>query len=168
MSNFFHWLFHPKVDGDSSIFLLRLFAGLTFLGEGILKFLYPSMGVIRFTLLGFPFPELTADLIGTLEIVGGIALLLGLYNNLFALLFAGEMVVAFLSTRITMFLSTSPLPLPPVPPQSGFWAVVHESRDEYALFFTMIFLLIVGPGRLSLDALRSTLRSKYRNGKQAK
>ena len=87
-----------------------------------------------------------------LEIVGGFCLLLGLFNNLFALLFAGEMVVAFLSTKITMYLGTSPLPLPPVPPQTGFWAVVHESRDDYTLFFAMIFLMIVGPGKLALDS----------------
>lgn len=153
MSKFFQWLFNPYTEGYSSIALIRLFAGLIFLGEGILKFIYPSMGVMRFTLLGFPLPELTAYSIGLLEIVGGICLLLGLFNNLFALLFAGEMIVAFLSTKITLFLGTSPLPLPPVPPQTGFWAVVHESRVDYALFFAMIFLLIVGPGKLSLDAL---------------
>lgn len=153
MSKFFKWLFNPRVDGHSAIILIRIFAGLTFLGEGILKFIFPSMGVMRFTLLGFPLPELTAYAIGVLEIVGGIALLLGLFNNLFALLFAGEMVVAFLSTKITMYLGTSPLPLPSVPPQSGFWAVVHESRDDYTLFLSMIFLMILGPGKLALDAL---------------
>lgn len=153
MTKFFHWLFHPYTEGYSSIILVRIFAGLIFLGEGILKFIYPSMGVMRFTLLGFPLPELTAYSIGVLEIVGGICLLLGLFNNLFALLFAAEMIVAFLSTKISMFTGTSPLPLPPVPPQTGFWAVAHEARVDYALFLSMIFLLIVGPGKLSLDAL---------------
>lgn len=153
MTKFFDWLFHPYTEGYSSIILIRLFAGLTFLGEGILKFIFPSMGVMRFTLLGFPLPELTAYSIGVLEIVGGICLLLGLFNNLFALLFAGEMLVAFLTTKISMYLGTSPLPLPPVPPQTGFWAVVHEARDDYTLFFSMIFLMIVGPGKLALDAI---------------
>jgi putative oxidoreductase len=160
MSKLFHWLFNPYTQGYSSIILIRLFAGLTFLGEGILKFIFPSQGVVRFTLLDFPLPELTAYSIGVLEVVGGACLLLGLFNNLFALLFAGEMVVAFLTTRISMFLGTSPLPLPPVPPQAGFWAVVHESRDEYTLFFSMIFLLIVGPGKLSLDALFSKTKKQ--------
>jgi len=64
MSKFFHWLFNSNTEGYSSIALIRLFAGLTFLGEGILKFLYPSMGVMRFTLLGFPLPEFTAYSIG--------------------------------------------------------------------------------------------------------
>ena len=153
MKTFFHWLFHPYTEGYSSIILIRIFAGLVFLGEGILKFLFSSMGVKRFTLLGFHTPELTSNLIGGLEIVGGICLLLGLFTNLFALLFAGEMLVAFLSTKISMFQGTSPLPLPPIPPQIGFWAVVHEARTDYSQFFAMIFLMIVGPGKLSLDAL---------------
>jgi putative oxidoreductase len=153
MSKFLGWLFKSYTSGSAAIALIRLFAGLTFVGEGILKFIFPSMGVMRFTLLGFPLPEFTAYSIGVLEIVGGLCLLLGLFNNLFALLFAGEMVVAFLSTKIAMFLGTSPLPLPPVPPQTGFWAVVHESRDDYTLFFAMIFLLIMGPGKWSFDAL---------------
>lgn len=152
MSKFFHWLFHPYTEGYSSIILIRLFAGLTFIGEGILKFIFPSMGVMRFTLLGFPLPDLTAYSIGVLEIVGGFCLLLGLFNNLFALLFAAEMVVAFLTTKVSMLFGTSPLPLPPVPPQTGFWAVVHESRDDYTLFLAMIFLMIVGPGKLALDS----------------
>jgi len=153
MRKFAYWLFHPYPDGYSSIILIRIFAGLVFLGEGIIKFLYASMGVTRFTLLGFPFPAQTADFIGCLEIIGGVCLILGLFTNVFALLFAAEMIVAFLSTKITMFSGTSPLPLPPVPPQIGFWAVAHEARADYTQFLTMIFLMIVGPGKASLDAL---------------
>lgn len=153
MKNFIYRLFHPYTEGYSSIILIRIFAGLVFLGEGILKFLYPSMGVTRFTLLGFSFPELTSNFIGCLEIIGGICLILGLFTNLFALLFAFEMIVAFLSTKISMYLGNSPLPLPPVPPQTGFWAVVHEARSDYSQFLAMLFLLIVGPGKASLDAL---------------
>lgn len=104
-------------------------------------------------LLGFPFPDLTANVIGSIEIIGGTCLLLGLLTNFFAVIFAIEMLVAFFSTKITMYLGTSPLPLPPVPPQIGFWAVVHESRSDYTVFLAMIFLMITGPGKLSLDAL---------------
>jgi putative oxidoreductase len=153
MQKFFHWLFHPYTEGYSSIILIRIFAGHVFLGEGILKFLFMSQGVMRFTLLGFSPPGLTSDLIAILEIVGGICLILGLFTNIFAILFAGEMIVAFLSTKISLYLGTFPLPLPPVPPQIGFWAVVHEARTDYSQFLAMIFLLIVGPGKISLDRL---------------
>jgi hypothetical protein len=35
----------------------------------------------------------------------------------------------------------------------GFWAVMHETRSDYAQILTSIFLLVVGPGPWSLDAL---------------
>jgi uncharacterized membrane protein YphA (DoxX/SURF4 family) len=106
--------------------------GGVFFWEGVLKFVYVNQGVGRFTKLGMPFPAFTADFVGCLEIVGGLLLLLGLLTRLIAIPFLIEMIVAMLSTKISMYLGTSPLPLPPVPPQTGFWAVLHEIRSEYA------------------------------------
>src|SRR4029077_4509401 len=48
---------------------------------------------------------------------------------------------------------TSPLPLPPSPPKVGIWAVLHESRSDWAQLLTSLYLIIVGPGQWSLDAL---------------
>jgi len=58
-----------------------------------------------------------------------------------------------ITMKISMYLGTSPLPLPPVPPQIGFWAVLHEIRSEYAQLMTTLFLFIAGSGRCSLDSL---------------
>jgi len=63
------------------------------------------------------------------------------------------MLVAILSTKISLYLGTSPLPLPPAPPQVGFWAVLHEIRSEYAQMLTVTFLMVNGPGEWSLDAM---------------
>jgi len=57
-----------------------------------------------------------------------------------------------ITTKVALFLGQSPLPLPPVPPQFGLWAVLHESRSDYAQLMTALFLLIAGPGPLSLEA----------------
>jgi len=66
------------------------------------------------------------------------------------------MVVAMLATKITLFLGTSPLPLPSSPPQLGLWAVLHEIRSEYAQLLTSLFLLIGVPDRaLSITCSRS-------------
>jgi len=127
--------------------------GGVFLSEGILKFVYVNQGVGRFAKLGMPIPEFTATFVGTLEIVGGLCLLFGLLTRAFAIAFIIEMVVAILSTKISLYLGTSPLPRPPSPPQVGFWAVMHESRSDYAQLLTSAFLLVVGPGSWSLDAL---------------
>ena len=148
MKSIMQWLTKPPVDGPRSVLLLRLMVGGVFFWEGVLKFVYVNQGFGRFTKLGMPFPALTAHFVGCLEIVGGLLLLLGLLTRPIAVLFLIEMIVAMLSTKISMYLGTSPLPLPPVPPQTGFWAVLHEIRSEYAQLMVALYLLINGPGKV--------------------
>ena len=152
MKNWFVWLTHPPIDGPQSTIVLRLMAGGVFLWEGILKFVYASQGIGRFTKLGMPFPHVTADFVAILEIAGGLLLLSGFMTRLISVPFIAEMIVAVLSTKISLYLGTSPLPLPPAPPKIGMWAVLHEVRSEYAQLMTVLFLMINGPGRWSLDA----------------
>lgn len=148
----YEWMVHPPVAGNAATVLLRLMAGGVFLSEGILKFVYTNQGVGRFTKLGFPWPHATATFVGGLEIVGGLCLIAGLLTRLTAVIFIVEMIVAILTTRISLYLGTSPLPLPPAPPRIGFWAVMHETRSDWAQLLTVSFLLLAGPGRWSLDA----------------
>src|SRR5580658_6134426 len=147
------FLFNPPLTAPRSTLIMRLMAGGVFLSEGILKFVYTNQGLGRFTKLGIPAPELTATFVGGLEIVGGVLLITGLFTRIIAIPFIIEMVVAILTTKISLYLGTSPLPLPPALPKVGFWAVMHETRSDYAQILTSIFLLIVGPGSWSLDAL---------------
>jgi putative oxidoreductase len=147
------FLFEPPITAPKSTLLIRLMVGGVFLSEGILKFVYTNQGVGRFTKLGIPFPHMTATFVGSLEIVGGLLLIAGLFTRVIAIPFIIEMVVAILSTKISLYLGTSPLPLPPAPPTVGFWAVMHETRSDYAQILTSIFLLVAGPGHWSLDAL---------------
>ena len=135
--------------------LLRLMAGSVFFWEGLLKLVYVNQGVGRFTKLGFPFPELTAHFVAGFEIIGGLLIMAGLVTRLVALGFVIEMVVAILSTKISLFLGTSPLALPASPPKVGIWAVLHEIRSEWAQLTTSLFLLLAGPGPWSLDAWRA-------------
>jgi uncharacterized membrane protein YphA (DoxX/SURF4 family) len=146
------WCFAPPLGAPRAVWLIRLMAGGVFLSEGILKFVYPNQGVGRFTKLGLPWPPLTATFIGSLEILGGLLLLFGLLTRVFTMLFIVEMIVAILTTKISLYLGTSPLSLPPSPPRVGWWAVLHETRSDWAQLLTSIFLLIAGPGPWSLDA----------------
>lgn len=153
MKDQINWLLYPPLDGPTATILLRVMAGTVFLWEGIMKFVFPNQGVGRFTKLGFPAPHFTASADAWLEIIGGALLIAGFLTRIIAIPFIIEMLVAMASTKIPMYLGTSPLPLPPVPPQVGFWAVLHEIRSEYAQLACCLFFLIAGPGRWSLDAL---------------
>jgi uncharacterized membrane protein YphA (DoxX/SURF4 family) len=83
----------------------------------------------------------------------------GLLTRWIAIPFVIEMIVAMLSTKISLYLGTSPLPLPPAPPKIGVWAVLHEVRSEYAQIMVVLYLLINGPGKWSLDSLLARLRA---------
>lgn len=155
MNKQINWLLHPPVDGPQASILIRVMAGTVFLWEGLMKFAFANQGVGRFTKLGFPAPHFTATADAWLEIVGGILIVSGLLTRVIAIPFIIEMLVAMASTKIPLYLGTSPLPLPPVPPQVGFWAVLHEIRSEYAQLASSAYLLFAGPGPWSVDALLS-------------
>ena len=68
-----------------AVVLVRLMVGLVFLEEGIQKFLFPELlGAGRFARIGIPWPEAMGPFVGTVEIVCGTLLLLGLLFLLIA------------------------------------------------------------------------------------
>ncbi|MGZ3726572.1 MAG: DoxX family protein [Pseudobdellovibrio sp.] len=163
MKKLINWIIQVPTDGPAAILLIRLMTGGVFFWEGILKFVYTNQGVGRFTKIGIPFPEFSANFVGGLEIVGGLLLIFGLFTRFISIPFVFQMIVAVLTTKIALYLGTSPLPLPPAPPQIGFWAVLHEIRSDYAQIMTCLFFIIAGPGPISLDnILLNTNEKKMR------
>ena len=124
-----------------SIILIRLVVGAVFLSEGIQKFLYSAdLGVGRFVKIGIPFPQVMAPFVGVIEIVCGALILLGLLTRLAAIPLIIDMLVAISSTKLPILL------------KSGFWAMAHESRTDFAMLLGSVFLLITGAGLWSIDA----------------
>ena len=160
MNNLMNWLLNPPTEGPRATFVIRLMAGSVFLWEGVMKFVFANQGVGRFTKLGFPYPHFTATADGWFEIIGGLLILGGWLTRPIAIPFIIEMLVAMASTKIPLYLGTSPLPLPPVPPQIGFWAVLHEIRSEFAQLSCCLFLMLAGPGPWSIDALFANRHSE--------
>ena len=166
MKKLSNWFLYPPVMGKSTLLIIRLMAGSVFFWEGILKFVYANQGVGRFTKLGFPFPETTAHIIATGEIIGGLLLIFGLLTRITAFYFIIQMIVAVLSTKIDLYFGRSPLPMPPAPPKMGIWAVLHEIRSDYAQILSCLFLLIEGPGRKSLDFIINNSKKIYHKNAQ--
>ena len=80
-----------------------------------------------------------APFAGVVEIAGGVLLLAGFLTRLAAIPLILNMLVAITTTKI------------PILQKSGFWAMAHEARIDYAMLLGCILLLIVGPGAWSLD-----------------
>jgi uncharacterized membrane protein YphA (DoxX/SURF4 family) len=128
--------------------LIRLMVGAVFLSEGIQKFLFPAtLGVGRFRAIEIPLPELMAPFVGAVEIGCGLLLILGLVTRLAAVPLLIDIFVAIATTKIPLLF------------KSGFWAAVHEARTDYCMLLGLVFLLLVGGGRWSLDAQRVTSRT---------
>jgi putative oxidoreductase len=146
------WIWNPPTGGPRATVFIRLMTGAVFLWEGIMKFVYPNLGIGRFTKLGFPIPGLTAGFVAWIEIIGGTLMILGWLTRPVAIAFIIEMIVAILSTKISVFFGTSPLGQPPAMPKVGLGAVLHDIRSDYAQLMTSLYLLLAGPGPLSVDA----------------
>src|SRR5688500_13863091 len=87
---------------EYGIALLRIILGIVFFAHGYLKFFKMGMdGVVGFfTSLGIPAPELAAWFVTWLEMIGGIALILGIFTPVLGVLFAIEMAgVLFTAKR---------------------------------------------------------------------
>ena len=136
-----------------SVILVRLVVGGVFLSEGVQKFLFPdALGVGRFVKIGIPAPEIMAPFVGVFEIGCGALLLAGLLTRLAAIPLIIDMVVAIATTKIPMLM------------KSGFWAMAHEARVDYAMILGCLFLLIVGAGPWSMDASLSKKKSAMTSG----
>ncbi len=123
-----------------SIILIRILVGSVFLSEGIQKFLFPeSVGAGRFVKIGLPFPEFTANFVGSFEIICGLLVLAGLFTRIAVIPLICIMLIAIATTKI------------PILQDSGFWKMAHDSRTDFSMLLSSIFLFINGAGPISLD-----------------
>jgi uncharacterized membrane protein YphA (DoxX/SURF4 family) len=66
------------------------------------------------------------------------------------------MAVAFVTTKLPILLGQDlgPFQVRQLP-YYGFWGFAHESRTDFSIVMGSLFLLLAGPGRLSLDERRT-------------
>lgn len=122
--------------------LLRLIVGLIFLSEGIQKFLFPEIvGESRFEKIGFDYATFFAYFVAIFEIVCGTLVLLGLLTRIAAVPLLVIMLTAFVTTKFPILIN------------DGFWFMAHAARTDFAMTLLLVFLLIYGPGKYSLDNL---------------
>lgn len=138
-NNFKTLIFSTVLDNRSAY--VRLIVGLTFLTEGIQKYIFPELlGTGRFMKIGFSNPGFWAYFTGTFEIVCGILLLVGLVTRLASVPLFIIMMTAFVTTKWPILI------------EKGFWVMAHEYRTDFAMTVLLIYLFIYGAGAWSVDA----------------
>lgn len=125
-----------------SLIFIRLAVGLIFLTQGILKYIDPRMGVLRFAKIGFPYPDFTAHFVGTFEIAGGMLILIGLFTKIGCIPLLIIILTAIATTKIPELFR----------PNQGFWFMVSDARTDFAMMMSLLFLIDIGAGSWSLDA----------------
>ena len=136
--------------------LVRLLVGLVvFLPEGIQKLAFPEiLGAGRFANIGIPYPDLMGPFVGTVEMVCGALIILGLVTRLAAVPLIVTMIVAIVSTKVPILLGHDfwIFHLAKLP-RYGFWSMMHEARADFAMLLGALYLLIEGGGAWSVDAM---------------
>lgn len=120
----------PETWSDRLLSVLRIAAALGFMHHGTSKlFGFPP----------FPIPVDTMTLvIGTLEIVGGFLLLIGLFTRPVAFVLSGMMAVGY-------FMVHAP---------QGFYPSANGGEPAMLYCFIFLYLAAAGGGAWSVDAMR--------------
>jgi putative oxidoreductase len=126
---------------DNRSILIRLIVGLIFLSEGIQKYLFPEIvGTGRFIKIGFSHPEFLAYFTATFEIICGVLILIGFFTRLASIPLLIIMITAFITTKW------------PILTDKGFWTMAHDYRTDFAMTLLLIYLIIYGSGKMSIDS----------------
>jgi putative oxidoreductase len=119
--------------------ILRIALGITFTLHGYQKwFIYGISGVEKgFADAGIPIPGISSIVVATVELVGGLLLILGLLTRYAAILLAIVMLVAM--TRVHL--------------PAGFF-LPQGYEYTFNLLAALIAILLAGPGAAALDRRR--------------
>jgi putative oxidoreductase len=114
---------------------LRMMTGLLFMEHGVQKlFDFPASGhgaVPLISYIGFA---------GSLELVGGFLILIGLFTRPAAFILAGEMAVAYWTVHAA----------------KSFFPAVNGGDSAILFCFLFLYFVVAGGGKWSLDAVRTS------------
>ena len=128
------------ITADLGLLVARIVLGAIFAAHGYQKLVtFGLAGATEsFRGMGVPAPEIAAPVVAFVELIGGIALVLGAFTAIAGLLLAIDMLAAALIAHIPQGLFID----------AGGWELVG------ALGAGALALAAVGAGRFSLDGLR--------------
>lgn len=131
--------------------MARLGVGLMFLGGAVHKATHLADFVAYFESLHIPLARMQAPFVVAVELVGGLALMMGVATRVAALLLSGTMVVALFTAAI------------PDHKIHANWKGLLDFLylPEWLILTLLVWLVVHGAGKLSLDfVLRQKLEQR--------
>lgn len=124
------------VNGAVGLTLLRVIVAIIFLVHGYQKIFLLGLGDTGsfFGSVGIPLPGLAALLVASLELLGGLMILLGVLARSMALILLFDPLVAFFTVHLP----------------KGFFAVEGGYEFVLLLVTACVVLVLSGPGRYAL------------------
>ena len=121
--------------------LFRFIIGLLLFQYGVAKILkFPTVPMFAkvelFSLIGAA---------GTIELVLGGLLMIGLFTRIVAFIISGEMAIAYLCYHMYSVLKEAP-------PKFEFFPLLNGGTAAIAFCFACLYLATAGPGPISVDA----------------
>ncbi len=137
MKQLFQWLLIPPVTGPAATLIFRWMMGTICIFEGTTEIFYGT----------------ASNFIAAGELLGGLLVILGLLTRLTCLYLIIQMVFMIVNIQTGPSLPSAPHHIP---------QILNHIRNDYTEFLSCLYLLIVGPGRRSLDFRISTAGKIYR------
>jgi len=139
------FLIASPIQQQFGIAILRILAGIVFVAHGAQKIFVFGFGGVggAFAQMGVPMPTVTGPLIGLVELLGGVALIVGLFTRIAAILLACDMLGAIVLVHA-----------------AGGFFLPRGLEFVLMLFAAAITLLFAGPGALSVDGVLASRRAR--------
>ena len=122
------------------LLLIRIVCGLAISLAGFGKFTHIDQVALFFENLAIPFPLANAYLVGTIELAGGMLLIVGLATRLAALLLTVVLLTAYFTAHYEVVVNLF------VDPASFI------SAAPFLFLYSTLIVFAFGPGLFSLDA----------------
>ena len=129
---------NTKTSHEWGLLILRIVVGVVFAAHGAQKLMGgvdSTAGFMGF--LGIPMPQIAAIVLIAVELVGGIALILGLGTRYVAALLAVDMLVAMVLVHLA----------------NGFFVSTNGIELVLLLLAASLFFVLSGGGRLAVDQM---------------
>lgn len=125
--------------GNVLLLIIRLYWGVLLVITGFGKLMNLQGVGDYFATLHLPLPHATAFIVGTLEIIGGLSLILGLFSRVFSLI----LVILFLTALATAH-------------KEAFFGIFSNpaefiKQEPFLYLYASLIVLCFGPGLFSFD-----------------